>query len=30
LMVDFFVFDRKNKRLSKINIFNLKDKVTKN
>jgi len=30
LLVDFFVFDRKNKRLSKFNIFNLKDKVTKN
>ena len=30
LLFDFFVFDRKNKRLSKFNIFNLKDKVTKN
>lgn len=29
LIVDFFVFDRKNKRLSKIKIFDLKDKVTK-
>jgi Ca-activated chloride channel homolog len=30
LIVDFFMFDRINKRLSKIKIFNLKDKVTKN
>ncbi|MDD4992454.1 MAG: VWA domain-containing protein [Paludibacter sp.] len=30
LVIDFFVFDRKNKRLSKIKIFDLKDKVTKN
>ncbi len=29
LLVDFFIFDRKNKRLSRINIFNIKDKVTK-
>jgi len=27
LIIEFFVFDRKNKRLSKIRIFNLKDKV---
>lgn len=30
LLVDFFIFDRKNKRLTKIKIFDLKDKVTKN
>ena len=30
LLIDFFVFDRKNKRLTKIKIFDLKDKVTKN
>jgi Ca-activated chloride channel homolog len=30
LLVDFFVFDRKNKRLSKIKIFDIKEKVTKN
>ena len=30
LIIDFFVFDRKNKRLSKIKIFDLKQKVTKN
>ena len=30
LLIDFFVFDRKNKRLSKIKIFDLKEKVTKN
>jgi len=30
LLVDFFIFDRKNKRLSKIKIFDIKDKVTKN
>jgi Ca-activated chloride channel family protein len=29
LIVDFFVFDRKNKRLTKIKIFDLKDKVAK-
>ncbi|HLP05295.1 MAG TPA: VWA domain-containing protein [Paludibacter sp.] len=29
LVVEFFIFDRKNKRLSKIKIFDLKDKVTK-
>lgn len=29
LIIDFFVFERKNKRLSKIKIFDLKDKVTK-
>jgi Ca-activated chloride channel family protein len=29
LILDFFVFDRKNKRLSKFKIFDLKDKVTK-
>lgn len=28
LLLDFFVLDRINKKLSKINIFNLKDKVT--
>ncbi len=27
LLVDFFVFDRRNKRLSKFKIFDLKDKV---
>ncbi|MFT3754028.1 MAG: VWA domain-containing protein [Paludibacter sp.] len=30
LIVDFFMFDRKNKRLSKIKIFDIKEKVTKN
>jgi Ca-activated chloride channel homolog len=30
LIVDCFVFGRKNKRLSKLKIFDLKDKVTKN
>lgn len=30
LIVDFFVFERRNKRLSKIKIFDLKDKVTQN
>jgi len=30
LVVDFFVFDRRNKRLSKLQIFDLKDKVTQN
>ena len=30
LLVDFFVFDRRNKRLSKIKIFDLKDKVIQN
>ena len=30
LIVDFFIFDRQNKRLSKIKIFDLKQKVTKN
>ena len=29
LIIDFFVFERKNKRLSKIKIFDLKEKVTK-
>ncbi len=29
LIVDFFIFDRKNKRLSKIKIFDLKEKVTR-
>ena len=29
LVIDFFIFDRKNKRLSKIKIFDLKDKVIK-
>ena len=29
LIIDFFIFDRKNKRLSKIKIFDLKDKVTR-
>lgn len=28
LVVDFFLFDRKNKRLTKVKIFDLKDKVT--
>lgn len=28
LIVDFFMFDRKNKRLSKIKIFDIKEKVT--
>ena len=30
LILDFFIFDRKNKRLSKFKIFDLKDKVIKN
>ncbi len=30
LLVDFFVFDRQNKRLSKFRIFDLKEKVIKN
>ena len=30
LCIDFFLFDRKNKRLTKFNIFDLKDKVNKN
>ena len=30
LLVDFFLFDRRNKRLSKIKIFDLKDKVIQN
>lgn len=30
LIIDFFIFDRKNKRLSKFKIFDLKDKVIKN
>ncbi len=30
LLTDFFIFDRKNKRLTKIKIFDLKDKVTEN
>ena len=29
LVLDSFIFDRKNKRLSKLKIFDLKDKVTK-
>lgn len=29
LVLDFFIFDRQNKRLSRIKIFNLKEKVTK-
>ncbi|MDP4239802.1 MAG: VWA domain-containing protein [Bacteroidota bacterium] len=29
LIIDFFVFDRKNKRLSKFKIFDLKEKVIK-
>jgi len=30
LILDFFIFDRKNKRLSKFKIFDLKEKVIKN
>jgi Ca-activated chloride channel family protein len=30
LVLDFFVFDRINKRLSRYKIFDLKDKVIKN
>jgi len=30
LIIDFFIFDRKNKRLSKFKIFDLKEKVIKN
>ena len=30
LIMDFFIFDRKNKRLSKFKIFDLKEKVIKN
>jgi len=30
LIIDFFIFDRKNKRLSKFKIFDLKQKVIKN
>lgn len=30
LVIDFFVFDRRNKRLTRIKIFDLKDKVAKN
>lgn len=30
LIIDFFIFDRKNKRLSKLKIFDLKEKVIKN
>jgi len=30
IVIDFFIFDRKNKLLSKIRIFDLKDKVTRN
>lgn len=30
LIVDFFIFDRKNKRLKNIRIFNLREKVEKN
>jgi len=30
LVIDFFVFDRKNKRLNRLKIFDLKDKVIKN
>jgi len=30
LIIDFFIFDRKNKRLSKFRIFDLKEKVIKN
>jgi len=30
LIIDFFIFERKNKRLSKFKIFDLKEKVTKN
>ena len=29
LIFDFFIFSRKNKRLSRIKIFDLKEKVTK-
>jgi Ca-activated chloride channel family protein len=29
LIVDFFIFERKNKRLSKFKIFDLKEKITK-
>jgi Ca-activated chloride channel homolog len=29
LVIEFFIFGRKNKRLSKIKIFDLKDKVAK-
>jgi len=29
LIIDFFIFDRKNKRLSKFKIFDLKEKVTR-
>jgi len=29
LVLEFFVFDRKNKRLSRIRIFDLKDKISK-
>ena len=29
LILDFFIFDRQNKRLSKLRIFDIKDKVTK-
>lgn len=29
LILDFFIFDRKNKRLKNIRIFNLREKVTK-
>jgi len=30
LLIDFFIFERKNKRLSKFKIFDLKEKVIKN
>jgi Ca-activated chloride channel family protein len=30
LIIDFFVFDRRNKRLTRIKIFDLKNKITKN
>ncbi len=30
LIIDFFIFDRRNKVISKFNIFDLKDKVIKN
>jgi len=30
IVIDFFVFDRKNKRLNRLKIFDLKDKVIKN
>lgn len=30
LIIDFFVFERKNKRLNKFKIFDLKDKITRN